>query len=207
MNPRKKKTVGNRLARVLLCPRGLGGIMNTRPIPNESAPEDKVLVIAESNSASESWTTIGRDERDEAVAIFQQLGESSSEFSRRAVARIARLQSGQFRPRRAIFALQNRPSEGGLKARAVIARALVAALCSAGGAELVLAGHSRFADSERHELLGLVEALNLSLAGQPMNIRVRLAAAPPAQPLCRASGVPQAARHGKSWQPRLAVGA
>ena len=181
--------------------------MSTRPIPNESAPEDKVLVIAESNSASESWTNIGRDERDEAVAIFQQLGESSSEFSRRAAARIGCLQDRRFRPRRAIFALQSRPLEGGLKARALIARALVAALCSAGGAELVLAGHSSFADSERHELLGLVEALNVSLADQPINIRVQFAAAPPARPMCRASGVPSAARHAESWRPRLAVGA
>jgi hypothetical protein len=181
--------------------------MNTLPIPNGIAPEDKVLVIAESNSASESWTNIGRDERDEAVAIFQQLGESSSEFSLRAAARIARLQDGRFRPRRAIFALQSRPSAGGLKARALIARALVAALCSAGGAELVLAGHSRFADSERHELLGLVEALNVSFAGQPINIRVQFAAAPPARPVCRASSVPPAARYGKTWRPRLAVGA
>jgi hypothetical protein len=176
--------------------------MNTLRIPIAPTAEDKVLVVAENGSAHESWMDIGRDERDEAVAIFQHAGESGSEFARRATARIGRLRDDQFRPRRAIFALQSRSSEGGLTARALIARALVAAVCSAGGTELVLAGHSRFTDSERHELLGLVEALNLSLAGQ-INIRVELAATPPARQVHRTPGVAPARRRVR--QPQLAA--
>jgi hypothetical protein len=148
---------------------------------------------------------IGRDEREEAVAVFQQTGEPSNEFARRAAGRIGRLENSKFRPRRAIFALQSKCSEGALKARALIARALVATLCNAGGIELVLAGHSRFADSERHELLGLVEALNLSLAGHPINIRVQFYAAPPVRPVCSAFGVPPALRDASFRQPRLAA--
>jgi hypothetical protein len=179
--------------------------MNIQPSQNESAPEDKILVIAETHSATESWMAIGRDERDEAVAVFQHVGEPSNEFARRAAGRIGRLQNAKFRPRRAIFALQSKCSDGVVKARALIARALAATLGNAGGVELVLAGHSSFADSERHELLGLVEALNLSLAGQPINIRVQFSAAPPVRPVCSASGFPPALRDANFRRPRLAA--
>jgi hypothetical protein len=201
------KRAVNPLARLLLWPSILGDIMNIQQSHDESAPDDKIVVVAEANSATESWMALGRNEREEAVAVFQQAGESNKEFARRAVGQIDRLQNARFRPRRAIFALQSCCPEGALDARALIARALVAALCNAGGVELVLAGHVRFADSERHELLGLVETLNLSLVGSPINIRVQFSAAPPMRSVCSASGVPAVIRSGSSKRLRLAVGA
>jgi hypothetical protein len=166
--------------------------MNAQPGQNDSPADDKILIVAETNSASESWTAIGPDERDEAVAIFQQFGEPDAEFARRAAARIRRLENARFRPRRAIFALRTRCSESASKARTLIARSLVAALCNAGGVELVLAAHSRLADSSRHELLGMVEALMFSLPGRPIDIRVEFSATASVQPLRSVSGAPPA---------------
>jgi hypothetical protein len=154
--------------------------------------DDKILIVAETDSASKSWMAIGPDERDEAVAIFQQLGEPDAEFARRAAARIRRLENARFRPRRAIFALRTRCSESASRARVLIARSLVAALCNAGGVELVLAANSRFADSSRHELLGMVEALTFSLPGRPIDIRADFSAAASVHPLRSVSGVPPA---------------
>jgi len=164
--------------------------MNAQPGQNDSPADDKILIVAETDSASDSWMAIGPDERDEAVAIFQQVGEPDAEFARRAAARIRGLENARFRPRRAIFALRTRCSESASRARTLIAGSLVAALCNAGGVELVLAANSHFADSSRHELLGMVEALTFSVPGRPIDVRVDFSAATSARPLLSVSGAP-----------------
>jgi len=133
------------------------------------------------------------------LAVHQQDGELLAALTTRvsAAADLVKLQGGTVE--RAYLVCNGRTDGAALVARLLMATTLIAALCAAGGGQIVLSTDPSFNDQARPHLLGLAEAL-VQLTRDP-RIEVRSSFDAPSGVLGSARRAPAEAPRGAGAMP------
>src|SRR5687767_14041215 len=129
------------------------------------AAQSRLIVVAETGSSVESWSSTASDRGEQLLVICQELGEGPDRFVERTRCRLKRLSRSELPPSRAVLALHADPERTMLKARSVIALALLGALPRETGDLVISAPRVLTAEGER-QLWTMLDELIRSAAAR-----------------------------------------